>query len=290
MSRWSVSALFGERVRVELRPASLRLARPAEYPGSRRLDQTIQIEAPEGSSEYPREPWRASLDALAAALRDQRGALGGVEVILSDHFVRYLLVPWSESVVSDSDRLALARLSFRDVYGHLADAWDLSVDLQPAGEASFACAVDRALLSGLRDVVSRAAGRLECVKPALADCLNRHRRMLKEQEFCLATAEPGRISLAFRARTGWQAVRSRRSEGSLTEALPTLLKQEAVASSAPDGGVLYLCAANTIELPSLAVQGWRLIRLAEQRHEVRSASSPGFAAERIDPRPNLMRE
>src|SRR4029077_9812295 len=133
---------------------------------------------------------------------------------------------WSESLVADSERLAFARLAFRDVYGHAVDGWDLCVDEQPAGQAAFASAGDRALIAAIRDVVSLAGGKLGAVRPGLAECLNRHRRALKEPEFCLASAEPGRISLVFRSRAGWQAVRSRRIDGPLAETLPTLLTQE----------------------------------------------------------------
>lgn len=263
-----------ERLRVELRPGSVGLTGYAGFKRSRVLYvHAIDTELPQRGSEHSAEPWRVSLDALAAGLRDQRGALGGIEVILSDHFVRYALIPWSENLVSDNERMAFARLAFRDVYGNLSDTWDVSVDQQPAGQASFACGVDRGLVAGLRDIVSHAGGRLESVKPALTECFNRHRRMLKEPEFCLATAEPGRISLAFRLRGGWQAVRSRRIEGPLAETLPTLLKQEAVAGSAPEGGALYLCATSIDDVPPFAVQGWRLTRLVE-RGSVGPVSGP----------------
>jgi hypothetical protein len=252
-------------------------------------DRPIQIEVSKGGSESTAEPWRASLEAFGAALRERRGALGRIEVVLSDHFVRHVLVPWSDSVVSDGDRLALARLSFREVYGHLSDTWDLSVDQQRAGEASFACAVDRALIGGLREMVSLSRGRLESIRPALTDCLNSHRRAVKEAEFCLATAEPGRITLAFRSRAGWQAVRSRRSEGPLSESLPVLLKQEAAAGPAPEGGVLYLCAADSLDVTAFAVRGWRLIRLANPKNGAELASDPVFARERIEPGPDLVR-
>jgi hypothetical protein len=289
VSRWSVSGLFGERLRVELRPGSVLLARQALLPRGRGLsDRAIPVE-PEGSSEYPAAAWRASLDAFGAGLRDRRAAPGSVDAVLSDHFVRYVLIPWSESVVSDSDRLALARLCFRDVYGDLSDTWDISVDQEPAGQASFACAVDRGLISGLRDIVSRAGGRLESVTPALADCVNRHRHALKETQFCLATAEPGRISLAFRSPSGWQAVRSRRCEGPLPEALPNLLKQEVVAGSAPDSGVLYLCLVNALDAPPFAVQGWRVVRLAERGKDARVRNNAAPRAERMEPRPDSIR-
>jgi hypothetical protein len=189
--------------------------------------------------------------------------------------VRYALIPWSDNLVADSERLAFARLAFRDVYGHAADAWDLCVDEQPAGQASFASAVDRALIAAIRDVVSPAGARLGAVRPALAECLNRHRRALKGPEFCLATAEPGRISLAFRSGGGWQAVRSRRIDGPLAETLPTLLTQEAVAGAAPQGGLLYLCASDIVDVPFFTVPGWRLVRLAAAGGLAAPASGAG---------------
>ena len=260
----TIGRFAGERLRVELRPASVTLSRYALFPRPR-VTSTRSIEVAAGASggEHPPEPWRASLDTLASVLREQRGPVGRVEVVLSDHFVRYALIPWSESLVADSERLGFARLGFRNVYGLLSDGWDVCVDEQPAGQASFASAVDRPLIGGLKDVVSLAGGRLETVKPALADCLNRHSRVLKEPEFCLAMSEPGRISLAFRSRAGWQAVRSRRIEGSVDEMLPTLLKQEGAAGSAPESGVLYLCAADIVDLPHFTVPGWKLVRLAQ---------------------------
>jgi hypothetical protein len=260
----SVGHVMGERLLVELRPASVTLVRHAVFPRARMLStRTIAAEPGTGSGGHAVEPWRASLDTLAVVLREPQTSLGRVEVVLSDHFVRYALIPWSESLVADSERLAFARLAFRDVYGQVADGWDLCLDEQPAGKASFASAVDRALVAGLRDLVSLAGGKLEAVRPALAECLNRHRGAFKEPDFCIATAEPGRISVAFRSRAGWQAVRSRRIEGTLAETLPVLLKQEAVAGAAPDGGTLYLCAADIADAPPFTVPGWKLVRLAQ---------------------------
>jgi hypothetical protein len=270
---------LAERLRVELRPATVALVRWQRFPRLRVLAaRTIAAESNDVQSEHPGELWRPGLEALATGLHEQRIAARRVEVVLSDHFVRYALIPWSESLVGDSERLAFARLSLRQMYGHVADSWDVCVDEQPAGEASFACAVDRALMTGLRDVMSRAGARLEAVRPALADCLNRHLRGLKENVFCLATAEPGRISLAFRSRSGWQAVRSRRLDGPLPETLPTLLKQEAAAGSVPEGGVLYLCAAGINQVPPFMVQGWRLVRLGESGFGAGPGMGSGLAA------------
>ena len=279
MLRWSGSALSKPRLRVELRPASVRLTPQAMFPRPRVLPaRPIAVEAIAEGREDPPEPWRAAVDVLDAALREPRSRLGRVEIVLSDHFVRYLLIPWSKGLVGDSERLGFARLAFRDLYGHVADTWDLCLDEQPAGQASFACAVDRALASSLREMVARAGGQLAALIPALADCINRHRPALKAPEFCLAAAEPGRISLAFHSRAGWQAVRSRRVDGQLAETLPTLLKQETVIGAAAEGGVFYLC---TEELPgSFPLPGWRVVHLAEDGVARRRISEPQLVAAR----------
>ena len=217
------------------------------------------------------EPWRAGLDALASALKAESGGLRRVVVVLSDHFARYVLLSWNESLITDSERMAFARHAFREVYGAASDAWEVCLDEQPARQRFFAAAVDRGLVDGLREIVSGLGWRLVALTPALADCINRHRRALGEREFCLATVEPGRVSFAFRGQTGWIAVRSRRMEGPLAEVLPTLLKQEAIAASAPDGGALYLCAAELADVPPFSVQGWRLIRLMDDQPAARSS-------------------
>ena len=277
MSRWLGSGLTGQRLRVELRPASVRVVRQVAFPRPRVLSaRTIAVEAGAGSVESSPEPWRPLVDALDLALREQRGQFGRVELTLSDHFVRYLLIPWSQVLVGDPERLAFARLAFRDVYGQLADAWDLCLDEQPAGKASLACAVDRALASSLRETVVRAGGQLVALTPALADCINRHRSGLKAPEFCFAAAEPGRISLAFHSRSGWQAVRSRRIEGPLPETLPMLLKQETVVGGATGGGMLYVCADPGIA--AFPVPGWRMAFLAQGGLAGNSASGPQLVA------------
>ena len=265
MSRWLGNPLPGPRLRVELRPASVRLVRRGLVPRSRVLStRTIPVEARAGSRENPSESWRAAVDTLTAALREPRDRVGRVEIVLSDHFVRYLLIAWSEGLVGDGERLGFARLAFRDLYGHLADTWDACLDEQPAGQASFACAVDRALASSLRELVARAGGELTALIPSLADCINRHRSALNAPEFCLAAAEPGRVSIAFRSGGGWQAVRSRRVDGPLPETLPMLLKQEIAVGDATESGVLYLCTDDAPGMAPFAVPGWRVVRLAER--------------------------
>jgi hypothetical protein len=216
------------------------------------------------------EPWRASIDALDTVLLEAASS-ASVHVIVSDHFLRYALVPWNENLVDEAERLAFARLALQETFGSISADWSLALDQQPAGQGSFVCAMDRELLQALRDTVGRRRMRLKSVRAALADRVNRHRRELKEQVFCLASLEPARVTLAFHGEDGWIAVRARRTNGGLEDSLGSVLRQEAAAVGALDGGTLYLIAEDAAALPPFALHSWQVTPLGDLRRQPAAA-------------------
>jgi hypothetical protein len=242
---------------VLLRPGEVRVTRrPALLPS--RGGAVVQ-RYPVTSTE-PEEAWRASVEVLGMALREETAARS-VQVVVSDHFLRYALVAWNESLVADAERLAFARLALREIYGSMAEGWAVALDQQPARQASFACAIDRDLLQALRELTVARGLRLTAVSAALAERINRHRAALRDQVFCLASLEPGRLTLAFRNESGWLAVRTRRVNGNPLEALSGVLRQEAAAAGAADGGTLYMIADAAAALPSFSLPNWQITRL-----------------------------
>lgn len=242
---------------VLLRPGEVRvMRRPALLPSrGRAVVQGYPV-----TSALSDEPWRASVEVLGMALREESAARSA-QVVVSDHFLRYALVPWNDSLVADTERLAFARLALSEIYGSMAEGWAVTLDQQPAGQASFACAIDRDLLQALREVTAGRGLRLTAVSAALAQRITRHRAALRDQVFCLASLEPARLTLAFRNESGWLAVRSRRVNGNPLEALSGVLRQEAAAAGAADGGTLYMIADAASALPSLNLPSWQITRL-----------------------------
>ena len=184
-------------------------------------------------------------------------AAGRLHVEVSDHFARYALLPWSENLLTDSERIAFARLQFSEVYGGLSDGWTIVADEQPAGAPSFACAMDTALLEGLRELCVQRRLQLASVEPCLTARMNRHRSMLREARFCFASVEPGRLTMAFREPAGWQAIRSRRIEAGTPGELSSALAQEAAAGSVTGEGALYLIGEPAPA--TTGVRGWNVI-------------------------------
>jgi hypothetical protein len=245
------------QLEILLRPGEIRVTRrPALFPSR----GAVAVQGYPVTAVESEEPWRASVEALGAALRQETSARS-LHLVLSDHFLRYALVAWNESLVADAERLAFARLALGEIYGNMAADWAVTLDQQPAGQASFACAMDRNLLQALREATDGRGLRLRSVNAALADRINRHRAALRDRVFCLASLEPARLTLAFRNEAGWLAVRTRRVNGDPLEALSAVLRQEATAAGAADGGTLYLIADSAAALPSFGLPNWKVTRL-----------------------------
>ena len=116
-----------DRIEVVLRPHELRLNRRSALGPWRGVVEARSFGVVSVSSG---EVWRASIDRLGAALREMRAQHAGVDVWLSDHFVRYALVAWNAGLIADAERLAFARLAFRS---REQGAYDLARKVPRAG-------------------------------------------------------------------------------------------------------------------------------------------------------------
>jgi hypothetical protein len=172
--------------------------------------------------------WRAALDALPAILKAH--AAREASVVLADEFVRYALLPWSETVKNAEQWLALARHRFGALHGAAAAAWDVRVsETAPLG-ARLACAVDRELIEGLASTFVSGGVKLVSVEPFLIAAFNRMRSGILSTvgsgSCWIVVEEPGRLTLALIQRGAWLAIRSRRSDERWRSALPEILERE----------------------------------------------------------------
>ena len=97
--------------------------------------------------------WQPALAVAAALLKayGQRGA--SLRIVIADQFVRYALLPWSDDIIGNKARLALALALLKNTLGDKANALDIALDQPAFGKNGIAAGVDRQLLAGLRDAV-----------------------------------------------------------------------------------------------------------------------------------------
>jgi len=144
------------------------------------------------------EPWHGALEVLRREAAGWRTRVG-VSVVLSNHFVRYAVVP--EQDATPEEELALARFLFAKIHGERAKAWEVRVSEQ------LACAIDAALLEGLKACFPKSGkARLVSVQPYLMAAFNRARRRIPPEGAWLLLAERERTCLARFARRGWASV------------------------------------------------------------------------------------
>ena len=178
------------------------------------------------------EPWRGPLSQLASIAEKNID----LEVVLSSHFVRLQLLPWQAELGRREEWVAYAGFRFHEIYGSLADAWDIVLSMEPPGRPMVACAVDRALLGALNELARERGWRLRSVEPAFSRAWNRHRGSLRGPAGVFALAEPGRVCAGLSRGGEWFALRNQ-IVGELDDALSAMLEQQALlAESSPVAG------------------------------------------------------
>jgi hypothetical protein len=174
---------------------------------------------------------------LGSMLAGESGSgRGDVAVVLSNHFVRYVMLPWSD-IVRDEDWQALAQHQFRSVYGDAALEWVTTVEWQGPERPVLACATPRLLVDALTATVRGAGLRLRSVSPYFVAAFNFCRRRLPEDAFWFGVVEPGRFSFGGVEQGVWLNVATRRLVSDDAPPLTETLEQEVLGGeSAPARG------------------------------------------------------
>lgn len=121
-------------------------------------------------------------DAVAANMLDkvlaQKAWQGAdVAVILSNHFTRLQLLPWTDTVLDASERQAFAHHAFQQAYGERARSLELRLATPVYGEPVLASGIDTGLLAAIREAMPDNC-RLVSIRPFVASAVHQWRRQL----------------------------------------------------------------------------------------------------------------
>ena len=200
MSRWSA-----ERLRIGLAPERVDVARL----GARLSRQPARELGVDCAPAHGQPPWQAALDALEPPLAELGARGEAVAVVLSNHFVRYLVLPWQAELGSAAEVHAWARLRFEQTYGAAAAEWTIRSCDGGYGKARVACAVDRGLVEQLSERLAGTGLRLASLQPLLMAAYNDAQREFQGPT-AFAIVEAGRVCLSLLDLGQWREVASRR--------------------------------------------------------------------------------
>jgi len=187
--------------------------------------------------------WELPLKSLQGIFSSVKN--GEASVVLADQFVRYVLLPWNETLKTPEQWLALAKHRFGGLYGARAAEWEVKVtETAPMG-ARLACAVDRTLINELTRQFLAAGVKLISVQPFLVAAYNRIRSTVGNGSCWVVVEERGRLTLVLIQRGAWLAIRSRRCDERWRIVLPEILERESafLGQSEPCTRVI-VCAQN----------------------------------------------
>ena len=197
------------------------------YKAEIHADETIPCEPPVASD----MPWQSAIRTLEAALPSIIQGKPAVSVILSNHFMRYLLVPWLD-MMSEEEVMAFARHCFRETYGDVADSWNVRINPGPVGVAALASAVDTKLLDELHESLKRLNLNISSIQPHLMAAFNSCQHSLAGRSTWLALLEPGSLCLAALLKGQLSWIRKLRIGDAWSEELSTILLRESYLADA----------------------------------------------------------
>jgi len=210
-------------------------------------------------------PWTKALECLERALQEQKNGKADATVLLSNHFVRYVLVPWSEQISDTNEEQAFIRHCFIKTSGAEAQRWALRMSPAGYGETQVACAIDQDLLDGLERISASHGLRLASLQPYFMAAFNQWRRQLPDSVVWFVVAEPGRLCVSLLERGQWRILRVVKVGDDWRDTLGKLLEREyLVSDSGPERGKVYLHAPD--DESEIVLPGWTVHRLGANPH------------------------
>jgi hypothetical protein len=184
-------------------------------------------------------------------------------IILSNHIARYVLVPWNESLFDDNERMAYALHCFRQVYGEVANDWELRLSPDRDGAAQVSSAVDRRLLASLRESLARRGVTIKSICPHLMAAYNGVNLMLRQSNAWFAVVEPGNLCLALLRNGRLVRLRSMRITNEWQAEMHLLLeREECLAGVNSDVTEVFVITSDDRTMPFPTTCRWKFRRIS----------------------------
>ena len=255
-----MSRLWRDRLLASLAPGAVALARAT---GGLR-PRIIAKQAIDCDPAFGPEPWQGAVEAFVTAIGLLRDERADVTVVLSNHFVRYAIVPLDPAINGPEEELALARFHFTRIHGERARNWEVRMDERRRGAARLASAVDAGLVQALRDCFPRKARtRLISVQPYLMSAFNLWRHTMAKEDAWLLLVEPRRACLALVADGVLATAQTSHGEFTTPEDWAQLLDRQQLRTEAAVVSHTVLVHAPESKKPvSAETRGWKFLGLA----------------------------
>lgn len=222
MSRW-----WADQIRIVLHPEQVVVLRLGKGRKQRILDKHV-VACTVREPDTP--PWHGALCALMSVLPEFSDRKCSSTVVLSNHFVRYVLVNHTDQISSAEEERALVQHHFSRIYGSASANWNLSISQARYRNCpQVACAIDQELIDALRKLLQPVKPVLRSIQPYLMTAFNQFRHCLTQSAW-LALVEDGILCLARLEDNCWQTIKCIRIGNDWRQELAIQLDREELLS------------------------------------------------------------
>jgi hypothetical protein len=212
--------------------------------------------------------WQQStmqLDSLLMAMQKKPGTR--LNIILASEFVRYLSLPALQIRMSAAEKLGYASATYQDVYGAIANDWEISLQDAPATETTLAAAIDKTLLAELGQIALKHQLLLTSVQPYLMPAFNSLASQIGKASGYLAIVELKRLLLINLQSGKYHNLRAYTADDNWQSELKNLILRDALIGDAEKKEILVYAPAQKNTVLNL-IDGWQIKRIGVLKNAV----------------------
>ncbi len=244
LHRW-FNTLFKDELRVFIYPQRILLLhfkRTFNNGFKQELAHQQFVDLPKKNEIYGNEaaPWESLISTLNQVLQAkhwQAVAKSGAytKIIISNHLVKYTVIPWSIALAIESERQAYMQHRFKIAYGEPSKTWDLCMSEPDFGQASIASGVCAVLLKELHQVFEQQGIDVYAIHPHLMLASNQMLKHIKTQKnqnhFWFVVIESGRACVSLIEDGEWRFIRNIAAGENVAKQVDDLIQREVVISN-----------------------------------------------------------
>jgi hypothetical protein len=170
--------------------------------------------------------WQAALPVLKTSLDNFNSNNAEATLIISNHYTRFLLLPWNDVSLTDAEQFSLLQHRFDEVYGEASATLELRLHSGSYGSASLASGIDQDFLTQVKSIFDASSLRLKSVQPYLMAAFNACRKKLGSEKSWLVVVEEGVFCVALIEGGQWQKIRTRQIESDWLEEVLVTIERE----------------------------------------------------------------
>lgn len=198
--------------------------------------------------------WQSALSTFEYWLASSEMKEADVTIILSNHFVRYSLIPDSTEVNSRDEARTLAKIIFEEIYGSPAKQWGFAIEEGVDGESRLIAAIDSDFLNKIVEVLKICSMRLSTITPYFVSVFNRFHRQISNSDCFFALIERDLMMLATFNKSNLTTIRRFALNSMLDPQFSTVLLREVLTSGLAMENVpvyFHVIDQSNIKLPDI---------------------------------------